>query len=64
MITFWVIMMWMFELVPSGCGILIPVLYVLCKVTTPQIAFSGWMASTPWITIGGLMIGSAFVVLV
>lgn len=62
MITFWAIMMWMFELVPEAVvGILIPVLYVLCKVTTPQIAFSGWMASTPWITIGGLMIGSAFV---
>lgn len=62
MITMWAIMMWMFELIPEAIvGILIPVFYVLFQVTTPAVAFSGWLASTPWITIGGLLIGSAFV---
>ena len=62
MITLWAIMMWMFELIPEAVvGILIPILYVLFNVASPAVAFGGWATSIPWITIGGLMVGSAFV---
>jgi anion transporter len=62
MITLWAITMWMFELVYEAVvGILIPVLYILFNVCEPSVAFAGWLSSTPWITIGGLMVGSVFV---
>lgn len=61
-ITIWAIMTWMFELVSEAVvGILIPVLYVLFHVAEPSVAFAGWLTSTPWITVGGLMVGSVFV---
>lgn len=61
-ITLWAIMMWVFELISEAVvGILIPVLYVLFHVAAPAVAFSGWLTSTPWITIGGLMISSVFI---
>lgn len=61
-ITLWAIMMWVFELISEAVvGILIPVLYVLFHVADPTAAFAGWMTSTPWITIGGLMVSSVFI---
>ncbi len=62
MVTLWGILMWMFELIPDAVvGILIPVLYVVLGVAKPNVVFSGWAGSTPWITIGGLMLGAAVV---
>ena len=62
MITIWAIMVWAFELISAAVvGILIPVLYVLFKIVPPSVAFGGWTTSTPWITLGGLIIGSVFV---
>lgn len=61
-VTAWGILMWMFELLPNFIvGLLLPVLYVVLGAANAQTAFSGWLSSTPWTTIGGLMLGTAFV---
>ena len=51
-------MMWMFELLPEEIvAIMLPGLYILFDITNYATAFSAWTTSTPWITLGGLMIG-------
>jgi anion transporter len=60
-ITVLAIFIWVFELLPEAVvGLFIPVLFVLFQVADANIAFSGWSSSTPWITVGGLMVGAAF----
>ena len=57
-VTLWAIMMWMFELLPEEIvAIMLPGLYILFDITNYATAFSAWTTSTPWITLGGLMIG-------
>ena len=61
-LTLWAILMWMFQLIPEGLvGALLPVLYLLFKVGTAQQVFQGWQSGVPWITLGGLIIGSVMV---
>ena len=61
-LTLWAVLMWMFRLIPEGMvGALLPVLYLLFKVGTPQQVFQGWQSGVPWITLGGLIIGSVMV---
>ena len=55
-------MMWMFELLPEEIvAIMLPGLYILFDITNYATAFSAWTTSTPWITLGGLMIGGMIV---
>lgn len=61
-ITIWAIMMWMFELLPDPIvAVAMPVLYVVFKVVNPEIAFDSWTTTTPWITLGGLIISHVFI---
>jgi anion transporter len=61
-VTLWAIMMWMFELLPEEIvAIMLPGLYILFDITNYATAFSAWTTSTPWITLGGLMIGGMIV---
>ena len=61
-LTLWAILIWMFQLIPEGLiGALLPVLYLLFKVGTAQQVFEGWQSGVPWITLGGLIIGSVLV---
>lgn len=61
-ITIWAIMMWMFELLPDPIvAVSIPVLYVVFKVVKPAVAFDAWATTTPWVTLGGLIISHVFI---
>lgn len=52
----------MFELLPEEIvAIMLPGLYILFDITNYATAFSAWTTSTPWITLGGLMIGGMIV---
>jgi len=61
-ITLWAILMWMFELLPESLiGILIPVFYLLSGIATTNEAFMGWASSVPWVTLGGIIIGTVMI---
>lgn len=61
-ITIWSIMMWMFELMPDPVvAVTMPVLYVVFNVVKPNIAFDAWSSTTPWVTLGGLIISQVFI---
>ena len=60
-ITVWAILVWAFDLIQYAIvAVLLPVLYVVFGVAAPETAFSGWLSSSVWITLGGLFFGYAF----
>ncbi|MDL2280650.1 SLC13 family permease [Selenomonadales bacterium OttesenSCG-928-I06] len=61
-ITLWALIMWIFELLDPGLtGTLLCVFYILFHVSTPQLAFSGWLSSSPWLSLGALIFGTIMV---
>lgn len=61
-VTLWAILLWMFELLPEAAvAMILPVLYVLFGVVPPEIAFKAWSSGTPWIALGGLVVGQAVI---
>ena len=57
-ITLWAVMMWMFELIPEEIvAIMLPVIYLVFGIVKQDVAFNSWVSGTPWITLGGLIIG-------
>lgn len=60
-ITFWAILTWAFDLIQYAVvAIFLPVLYIIFGLSDVSIAFSGWLSTSTWITLGGLLFGSAF----
>lgn len=60
-ITMGAILVWAFDLIQYAVvAVLLPVLFIVCGVSTSEIAFSGWLSTSAWITLGGLFFGYAF----
>lgn len=60
-ITLWAILIWAFDLVNSAVvAVVLPVLYIVFGVSDADTAFSGWLSTSGWITLGGLLLGTAF----
>lgn len=60
-ITLWAIFMWAFDLINYAvAAIVLPVLYIVFGVSDASTAFSGWLSTSGWITLGGLLFGTAF----
>lgn len=48
-ITVFGVLLWCFSLIPDSItGLLLPALYVIFKVTTPNIAFKPWTSTITW----------------
>ncbi|MDA8334822.1 MAG: SLC13 family permease [Peptococcaceae bacterium] len=55
-----VIILWIFEVMPTGfAGLLFMTLVALLKIAPPQVAFSGFTAPVLWLIFAGLAIGAA-----
>lgn len=60
-ITLWAIAVWAFDLMQYAIvAILLPVLYIVFGISDTDTAFSGWLSTAAWITLGGLLFGTAF----
>lgn len=57
-ITLWAMFSWMFSLVPETVvGFILPILYIVAGVATPNDAFSPWLSNVPWVCFGGVVMG-------
>lgn len=60
-LTFWAITMWATDAMQYAVvAILLPALYVLTGVGEVSVSFSGWLSTSTWVTLGGLLFGVAF----
>lgn len=60
-VTLWAILMWAFDLLQYAVvAIVLPVLYIVFGISDANTAFSGWLSTSGWITLGGLLFGTAF----
>lgn len=60
-ITLWAILLWAFDLVQYAIvAIVLPILYIVFGVSDAATALSGWLSTSGWITLGGLLFGTAF----
>lgn len=60
-VTLWAILMWAFDLLQYAVvAIVLPVLYIVFGISDADTAFSGWLSTSGWITLGGLLFGTAF----
>lgn len=60
-LSFLAIFIWAFDLIQYAVvAVMLPVLYIVFGLTDAETAFSGWVSSSSWITLGGLLFGAAF----
>lgn len=58
-ITVFGVLLWCFSLIPDSItGLLLPALYVIFKVTTPNIAFKPWTSTIPWLVLAAMLMST------
>lgn len=58
-ITVFGVLLWCFSLIPDSItGLLLPALYVIFKVTTPNIAFKSWTSTIPWLVLAAMLMST------
>ena len=52
------ILFWAFQVIPEAItGLLIPILFCIVGVATPDIAFTPWSMILPWLVLAGIIMG-------
>ena len=52
------ILFWAFQVIPEPItGLLIPILFCIVGVVTPDIAFTPWSMILPWLVLAGIIMG-------
>ena len=52
------ILFWAFQVIPEPItGLLIPILFCIIGVVTPDIAFTPWSMILPWLVLAGIIMG-------
>lgn len=58
-VTLGAILFWALQLIPEAItGLLIPILFCLIGVATPDLAFSSWSMILPWLVLAGIIMGN------
>lgn len=58
-ITVFGVLLWCFSLIPDSItGLLLPALYVIFKITTPNIAFKPWTSTIPWLVLAAMLMST------
>lgn len=57
--TIFAVLLWCFSLIPDAItGLLLPVLYIVFKVSTPNIAFKPWTSTIPWLVLAAMLMST------
>lgn len=52
------ILFWAFQVIPEPItGLLIPILFCIVGIATPEIAFTPWSMILPWLVLSGIIMG-------
>lgn len=58
-ITIFAVLLWCFSLIPDAItGLLLPVLYVIFKVSSPSVAFKPWTSTIPWLVLAAMLMST------
>lgn len=58
-ITIFAVLLWCFSLIPDAItGLLLPVLYVIFKVSSPNVAFKPWTSTIPWLVLAAMLMST------
>ncbi len=58
-ITLGAILFWALQVIPEAItGLLLPILFCLTGVATPESAFSSWSMILPWLVLAGIIMGN------
>lgn len=58
-ITLGAILFWALQVIPEAItGLLLPILFCLVGVATPDLAFSSWSMILPWLVLAGIIMGN------
>ena len=58
-ITIFAVLLWCFSLIPDAItGLLLPVLYVIFKVSSPNVAFKSWTSTIPWLVLAAMLMST------
>ncbi len=61
-VTLGVILMFAFEVLPSLIpALLLPVFYILARLAPPNIVFSPWLGTIPWMFLGGFLFANILI---
>lgn len=58
-ITVFAVLLWCFSLIPDAItGLLLPTLYVVFKVASPNTAFKPWTSTIPWLVLAAMLMST------